>query len=174
MSFLFEWAPSSCFSFRLLALSSLRELAITPADIRCHLTINKKCNLENAISPQSNSDDPCWELWCRNYTDCVWSLILPLPPSIRIRAVFSSDFRLQLTRLIACLEDEYHTRRHKYFLYLGHPGVYQRSDLRRGKVRWWCWKMKWSLNSSHLAPAISRRGGESCLLLLLWRLVSLF
>ena len=69
-----------------------------------------KCNLENAISPQSNSDDPCWELWCRNYTDCVWSLISPLPPSIRIRAIFSSDFRLQLTRLIACLEDEYHIR----------------------------------------------------------------
>ena len=37
LSFTFEGTTSSCFNFRLLALPSLKELAITPADIYNYL-----------------------------------------------------------------------------------------------------------------------------------------
>ena len=160
LSFAFEGTTSSCFSFRLLALPSLKELAITPADIYNYLLkgfqskVQESCIsttrcfgrnspvvlLENLVIIKHWSR----ELQRQNCTDFVWSLVSADPPSsIRIRGIASNDFWLWVTRLIA---DTFVTSKWVYyksfiigsmyiFIYLSHSGVYQRSDLWRGKVR---------------------------------------
>ena len=148
LSFTFGGTTSSCFSFKLLALPSLKELAITPADI--YYCLSRILIIKH------------WsrELRCQNCTDCVWSLLSADPPSsIRIRGMASLDFWLWVTSLQDWLQtllfpaDEYIIS--FILIYLGHPGVYQRSDLWTGKSK------KLSLNSYYLAPAMSCRGGES-------------
>ena len=88
LSFTFGGTTSSCFSFKLLALPSLKELAITPADI--YYCLSRILIIKH------------WsrELRCQNCTDCVWSLLSADPPSsIRIRGMASLDFWLWVTSL---------------------------------------------------------------------------